>query len=93
MTSRSDADEMAAAVRKRRDRRDRWRRTGPRALLRNLGLVGSLGWMLVLPPLAGALVGRWLDTRYRAGVFWSATFIFVGVVAGAALVWQQVRRS
>ncbi len=89
----SKGDEMASAVRKRRERRDRWLREGPRALLRNLGLVGSLGWLLVLPPLAGAFLGRWLDSRYHSGVFWSATFIFCGVALGAVLVWQKVRKS
>jgi ATP synthase protein I len=61
--------------------------------LRNLGLVGSLGWLLVLPPVAGAWLGRWLDNHYHSGVFWSATLIFCGVLLGAGLVWQKVRRS
>jgi ATP synthase protein I len=86
-------EEMASAVRRRRDRRDRWLREGPHALLRNLGLVGSLGWLLVLPAVAGAWLGRRLDHRYGSGVFWSATLIFCGVVLGAALVWQRVRKS
>ena len=93
MTSRNNSEQMASAVRKRRDRRDRWLREGPRALLRNLGLVGSLGWLLVLTPLGGALLGRWLDNRYSSGVFWSATLIFCGAALGAGIVWQQVRKS
>ena len=93
MTSRDDSQRMASAVRKRRERHDHWLREGPRALLRNLGLVGALGWFLVLPPLGGALLGRWLDNRYASGVFWSATLIFCGAALGAALVWQKVRRS
>ena len=89
----SKGEEMASAVRTRRERRDRWLREGPRALLRNLGLVGSLGWLLVLPPLGGALLGRRLDSHYATGVFWSATLIFCGVILGAVLVWQKVRKS
>lgn len=93
MTSQDDAHRLASAVRRRRERRERWSRQGPRALLRNLGLVGALGWQLALPPLAGALLGRWLDRRFDAGVFWSATLIFVGAALGGALVWKQVTRS
>lgn len=93
MTSKDTSEQMASAVRKRRDRRDRWLREGSRALLRNLGLVGSLGWLLVLPPLGGALLGRRLDTRFGSGVFWSATLIFCGAALGAALVWQKLRKS
>ncbi len=89
----SKGDDMASAVRKRRDRHDRWLREGPHALLRNLGLVGALGWLLVLPPVGGAWLGRWLDHRFDSGVFWSATLIFCGVVLGALLVWQRVRGS
>ncbi|HVT08457.1 MAG TPA: AtpZ/AtpI family protein [Polyangia bacterium] len=91
MTPRGE--DMASAVRRRRERRDRWLREGPGALVRNLGLVGSLGWLLVLPPLAGAVLGRRLDSHYHAGVFWSATFIFCGAVLGGVLVWQKVKRS
>ena len=77
MTSKDASEQMASAVRKRRERRDRWLREGSRALLRNLGLVGSLGWLPRSPPLGGALLGRWLDNRYGSGVFWSATLIFL----------------
>jgi ATP synthase protein I len=93
MTSPEDARKLADAVEKTRERRRRLAEGGPRALLRNLSLVGSLGWMLVLPTLAGALLGRWLDRRFGSGVFWSATLIFAGAVAGGSLVWNQVRRS
>lgn len=93
MTTEEDARRLAAAVEARRQRQDRWARQGPRAVLRNLGVVGSLGWLLVIPPLGGALLGRWLDRHFGAGVFWSATLIFVGAALGGALVWQRVNRS
>ena len=30
---------------------------------RGLGLVGSVGWMVVVPALLGAFLGRWIDRR------------------------------
>jgi ATP synthase protein I len=90
---RPAAEQLADAVRKRRERRDRWLAEGPRALLRNLGMVGALGWLVVVPTVAGALAGRWIDRRTGAGIFWSATCIFAGVVLGGWLVWQKVNKS
>jgi ATP synthase protein I len=61
--------------------------------MQNLAIVGTLGWLLVVPPLLGALAGRWLDRRYGTGVFWSASLIFVGVVAGGAMVWRRMNQE
>jgi ATP synthase protein I len=58
-----------------------------------LALVGSLGWSLVVPMLAGAFLGHFIDHRYQTGVFWSATFIFLGTAAGAYFVWERLRRQ
>ena len=82
MTSKDSSEELASAVRKRRIATRRWLREGARSLLPNLGLVGSLGWLLVLPPLGGALLGRWLDQRFGSGIF----------LDGAAhLLWRRLR--
>ena len=39
---------------------------------RRLAQIGILGWILVIPTLAGLFVGRWMDARLSGGIFWTA---------------------
>jgi len=84
---------LAQSVERHRQKRERWDRDGRHSLAQNLALVGSLGWSLVVPMLAGAFLGHFIDHRYQTGVFWSATSIFLGTAAGAYFVWERLRRQ
>jgi len=58
-----------------------------------LGLVGSVGWMVVLPALLGAFVGRWIDRRSATGVFWTLSLLFVGLALGCSSAWRHVHQE
>ena len=81
------------AVRRRHRRRERARREGERSLAQNLALAGVLGWIIVAPALLGALAGRWLDRRFATGVLFTGALLVVGLAAGCALGWREVRRT
>ena len=87
------ARDLAQSVQRQRQKRERWARDGRHSFAQNLALVGSLGWSLVVPMLAGAFLGHFIDRRYQTGVFWSATSIFLGTAAGAYFVWERLRRQ
>jgi ATP synthase protein I len=91
--SETRARDLARSVQRHRQRREGWAREGKHAFAQNLVLVGSLGWSLVVPMLAGAFLGHFIDHRYHTGVFWSATSIFLGTAAGAYFVWERLRRQ
>jgi ATP synthase protein I len=55
-----------------------------------LGLVGSVGWMVVVPALIGAFLGRWIDGRSGAGIFWTLSLLFTGLVLGSVGAWRHV---
>lgn len=40
------------------------KREGHRIVLSGLGMFGLIGWSIVVPMLAGAAMGLWLDRRY-----------------------------
>jgi ATP synthase protein I len=82
--------DMEEAVKLRQQRRDEWRRTGERPLWRNLSMIGAIGWLIVVPILLGVLFGRWLDTYFESGIFWSGALIVLGAAAGSYLAWQRV---
>jgi ATP synthase protein I len=85
--------ELEGAVERRRAREEKWRKEGERPLARNLALVGTLGWLIVLPALLATLVGRALDRRAGTGITFTAALVLVGVVLGSWLAWSHVKRS
>ncbi len=58
-----------------------------------LGLVGAIGWMVSLPAVFGALLGRWLDARLDSGVFWTLALLVAGLTLGCASAWRHGRRE
>lgn len=79
---------------KRSERRARIaRKQGERTIGQNIALIGSLGWLIVMPMVAGIFVGRWLDERAESGIFWTGASIFVGASLGAWFAWKRMKRE
>lgn len=85
---KSDDDPLVTQARLRRDRHDRWLREGDMSVGRRLAQIGVLGWIFVVPTLAGLFFGRWLDARFETGIFWSAPLMFLGVCLGGWTAWK-----
>lgn len=86
-------EDLDDAVERRRARHESWKREGERPLAANLALVGTLGWLIVVPALLGTLVGRWLDRKTGMGVTFTSALMGLGVIAGCWLAWKRVRVS
>jgi ATP synthase protein I len=86
-------DGMAVAVRKQRERRQRWVREGEPSVLRFVGQIGVLGWIIVTPTLIAMFIGRWLDHRLGSGIFWSAPLLLSGLVVGCWSAWRWIQRQ
>lgn len=88
-----DGDRLAAPVRVTRERRERWHREGERPMGRNLALIGTLGWLVVVPTLLATALGRWLDRALDAGIFWTVSLIFAGIIYGGWLAWKRIEQE
>jgi len=65
-----------------------------RTLLANTVYLGTLGLIFVLPVVAGAYLGNWLDNRIKGYSFsWTVTLIVLGVFVGAIDVYLFVREG
>ncbi len=84
---------MATAARRRSERRRRWLGEGEPSVVRFVGQIGVLGWIIVTPILVGLFAGRWLDQRLGTGIFWSAPLLFVGVAVGGYSAWKWMHRQ
>jgi len=68
-------------------------REGERTIGQNLALMGSVGWLVVLPAVAGIFLGRWLDAKFSSGVFWTGACILLGVSFGVWLGWKRIKEE
>jgi len=68
-------------------------RTHGSRLLAGIGLVGSVGWMIILPAVAGAFLGRWLDRVLDTAHQMSMSLLLLGLGAGIYSVWRFLLRE
>jgi len=85
--------ELEQAVEQARRRREHWLQTGEWPLGRALAMMGRFGWSIVIPILAGAFVGRWLDRTFNTGVMWSAALVMAGAAFGFWSVWKAMHSA
>ncbi|MDA9436873.1 AtpZ/AtpI family protein [Bradyrhizobium sp. CCBAU 51627] len=86
-------ERLGQAIRRRQERRERWRREGERSLGQNLAMIGALGWTIVVPTLLGIFVGRWLDRTFHSGIFWTLGLLVAGLAVGCTLAWKRVHSA
>jgi len=90
-TGRGDSDELEKNLERsarRIDRAERERRT----VLAQTAYLGTLGIVFVLPVVAGAYLGRWLDGLFPGySLRWTLSLLFVGIVIGAVNVYLMIR--
>jgi ATP synthase protein I len=88
MTKPEDKDPLIREVRRHQARRAAWARDGEASVARRLAQIGVLGWIIVAPMLGGIFLGRWLDTRFDTGLFWTAPLLMVGLGLGGWFAWR-----
>jgi ATP synthase protein I len=86
-------DALSASVRRQSARRLNWLRHGEPSMVRYVGQIGVLGWIIVAPTLVGLFLGRWLDRKFGTGIFWSAPLLMLGVVAGCWSAWRWMHKQ
>lgn len=72
---------------------ERVRTSRPLSFWQGLGLVGAIGWMVSVPAVLGALLGRWLDKQFASGLSWTLSLLVVGLALGCTSAWRHARRE
>ena len=80
------ADQVGAKA----DRKQRARQDGTQGVWFGLGMMGLIGWSVVVPTLLGAGLGMWLDTRHPASRSWTLALLVAGLVLGCINAWCWV---
>lgn len=58
-----------------------------------LGMMGLVGWSIVVPTLIGAALGLWLDDAYPGGRSWTLALLIVGLFLGCFSAWHWIERE
>jgi ATP synthase protein I len=58
-----------------------------------LGMMGLIGWSVVVPTLFGAWLGIWLDNRHPGKHSWALTLLIVGLAIGCLNAWHWVDKE
>ncbi len=58
-----------------------------------LGMMGLVGWSVVVPTLLGAALGLWLDKHYPGQHRWTLALLAAGLVVGCFNAWHWVAKE
>jgi ATP synthase protein I len=84
---------FAGQVGAKAQRKLRARRHAAHGVWFGLGMMGLVGWSVVVPTLLGAALGAWLDTRYPGVHSWTLTLLIIGLIAGCVNAWHWVAKE
>lgn len=58
-----------------------------------LGMMGLIGWSVVVPTLLGAALGIWLDNRHPGSHSWTLMLLVIGLCLGCLNAWHWVAKE
>lgn len=75
------------------DRKLKARRDSSRGVWFGMGMMGLVGWSVVVPTLLGAALGNWLDRRNPGNHSWTLTLLILGLAIGCLNSWHWVAKE
>lgn len=67
------------------DERYRW--------ARQAGLLGTIPFLLAVPPIAGVFIGKWIDGKLGTSPAFTIVFVILGFVAGIREVANVLKKA
>ena len=67
------------------DERYRW--------ARQAGLLGTIPFLLAVPPIAGVFIGKWIDGKLGTSPAFTIVFVILGFVAGIREVANVMKKA
>ena len=58
-----------------------------------LGMMGLIGWSVVIPTLLGAALGLWIDGHHPGGRSWTLALLVLGLSIGCLNAWRWVAKE
>ncbi len=84
---------LADEVGRKAARKIKARRHGTTGVWFGLGMMGLVGWSVVVPTLLGAALGSWLDAHHPGKHPWTLALLMAGLVLGCLNAWYWVAKE
>jgi ATP synthase protein I len=88
-----NANEFAQKVGARADRKLKANRHSSKEVWLGLGMMGLVGWSVVVPTLLGAALGAWLDDYHPEKFSWTLALLVSGLCLGCLNAWHWVSKQ
>ena len=86
----SDEPTLAEQVGAKAARKLKARRKARPVVWSGLGMMGLIGWSVVVPTLLGAGLGVWLDEHHPGKHAWTLALLMAGLALGCLNAWHWV---
>lgn len=87
------AGDFASQVGAKAARKLKARRNATPGVWLGLGMMGLIGWSVVVPTLLGAALGLWLDRTYPGTRSWTLALLIGGLALGCINAWHWVAKE
>lgn len=91
--SATDGTAFSREVGAKAARKLKARRNPTQGVWLGLGMMGLIGWSVVVPTLLGAALGIWLDNRHPGKHSWTLALLVAGLVIGCLNAWRWVSKE
>ena len=91
--SAADGTAFSREVGAKAARKLKARRNPTQGVWLGLGMMGLIGWSVVVPTLLGAALGIWLDNRHPGKHSWTLALLVAGLGIGCLNAWRWVSKE
>jgi len=91
--SEKDRTTISREVGAKAGRKLKARRNSAKGVWFGLGMMGLIGWSVVVPTLLGAALGIWLDNRHPGTHSWTLMLLIIGLIIGCLNAWHWVAKE
>ena len=91
--SEKDRTALSQDVAAKAARKLKARRNPTQGVWFGLGMMGLVGWSVVVPTLLGAALGIWLDKHHPGKHAWTLALLVAGLAIGCLNAWHWVAKE
>lgn len=93
MRSSDEDTHFMRKVNQRADHKLKAQRQAQKHVWQGLGMIGIVGWSVVVPTLLGLTLGLWVDNAYPGAYAWTLNLLLLGMIVGCFIAWHWVSKE
>ncbi len=86
-------DEFEVRVRRQRALMEKGKQERGQSFWQYVGLIGTVGWSVVVPMVLCVFLGLWLDRKFGSGSKLTLSLLLFGLAMGCLNAWRSVTKE